>query len=60
LDVRGEILREATGTPMRKIERANNSLALADPEPLTFANLTTKSFVALIGCGMTAPLQFPE
>ena len=37
------MLRGATGTPMRRIERANSSLALAEPEPLTLANLTTKS-----------------
>jgi hypothetical protein len=42
----GKMLRDATGTPMRSTQRANNSLALADPEPLTFANLTTKSLVA--------------
>src|SRR5665213_1321501 len=41
----GKILREATGTPMRRIERANSRLADADPEPLTFANFTTKSLM---------------
>src|SRR5258707_1901010 len=41
----GKMLRGATGTPMRRIERANSSLAEAEPEPLTLANLTTKSFV---------------
>src|SRR6185503_10346471 len=39
----GKMLREATGTPMRRMERANSRFADADPEPLTFANLTTKS-----------------
>ena len=32
--------------------RAKSSLALAEPEPFTFANLMTKSFVASIGLGM--------
>ena len=40
-----------TGTPIRRIERANSSLALAEPEPLTLANRTTKSFTLLIGLG---------
>src|SRR4051812_15319424 len=44
----GKILRGATGTPMRRIERANNSFADAEPEPLTLANLMTKSLVAVI------------
>ena len=48
----GKMLREATGTPMRRIDLAKSWLALAEPEPLTFANRTTKSFVASIGCGM--------
>src|ERR1041384_8184664 len=39
----GKMLRGLTGTPMRRIERAKSSLAEADPDPLTFANLTTKS-----------------
>ena len=39
----GKILRGATGTPMRMMERANSSLADAEPEPLTLANLITKS-----------------
>jgi hypothetical protein len=30
---------------MRKIAFANMLLALAEPEPLTFANLTTKSLI---------------
>src|SRR5437868_14440886 len=45
----GKILRGATGTPMRRTARANNSLALAEPEPLTLAKRTTKSFTLLIG-----------
>ena len=43
------MLRGAAGTPMRRIALANSSLALAEPEPLTLANLTTKSFTLLIG-----------
>src|SRR3569623_219398 len=39
----GKLLRAATGTPIQKIDRANSPFADADPEPLTFANLTTKS-----------------
>ena len=34
---------------------ANSRLALAEPEPLTLANLTTKSLVAVSGCGMRCP-----
>ena len=45
----GKMLRGATGTPMRSTARANNSLALAEPEPLTLAKRTTKSFTRLIG-----------
>jgi hypothetical protein len=45
----GKMLRLAIGTPMRRMQRANSSFALADPEPLTFANLTTKSLVAAMG-----------
>src|SRR5258708_27832089 len=53
----GNMLRVATGTPMRRMERANNSFAEAEPEPFTLANLTTKSFVALIGLDMAARLR---
>ena len=45
----GKILRGAHGMPMRRIERANISFALAEPEPLTLANRTTKSFTLLMG-----------
>src|SRR5690242_9265435 len=45
----GKMLRGLTGTPMRRMAFANSSFAEAEPEPLTFANLTTKSFVASIG-----------
>ena len=37
------------GMPMRRMERANSSLALAEPEPLTLANWTTKSFTLWSG-----------
>src|SRR5258708_22201505 len=42
----GNMLRGLTGTPMRKIARANSVFAEADPEPFTLANLTTKSLTA--------------
>src|SRR5688572_6084809 len=51
----GKMLRGLIGTPMRRIARANSSLAEADPDPLTFANLTTKSFVAAIAGGILSP-----
>ena len=41
----GKMLRGATGTPMRMMALANNSLADAEPEPLTLANLMTKSLL---------------
>ncbi len=42
----GKMLRGETGTPMRRMLRANSSFADADPEPLTLANLMTKSLTA--------------
>src|SRR3989441_2423926 len=39
----GKMLRGLTGTPMRRIALAKSSLAEAEPEPLTLANLTTKA-----------------
>src|SRR5687767_7479071 len=42
----GKIFRGDTGTPMRRIARANSSFAEAEPEPLMLANLMTKSFTA--------------
>ena len=39
----GKMLRGLTGMPMRKIAFANMLLALAEPEPFTLANFTTKS-----------------
>src|SRR5215469_16004430 len=50
----GKMLRDEAGMPMRSTDLANSALALADPDPLTLANLTTKSLVASIGLGMTA------
>src|SRR5690606_4449278 len=41
-----------TGTPMRKITLAKSPFALAEPEPFTLANLTTKSLVAASGLAM--------
>ena len=53
----GKMLRAETGTPMRMIDLAKRPLALAEPEPFTFANLTTKSFTRALGVtsGMRAP-----
>ena len=45
----GKMLRGATGMPMRRTALANSSLALAEPEPLTLANWTTKSLTRWIG-----------
>ena len=42
----GKMLRGLTGTPMRRIAFANSSFAEAEPEPLTLANLMTKSLTA--------------
>jgi hypothetical protein len=36
-----------TGTPIRKIAFVKNALADAEPVPLTFANLTTKSLILI-------------
>ena len=41
----GKMFRGATGTPMRRMALANMALALAEPEPFTLANLTTKSLI---------------
>ena len=45
----GKMLRAPTGTPMRNTTLAKSPFALAEPEPFTLANLTTKSLVAAIG-----------
>src|ERR1700709_2635957 len=44
----GKMLRGLPGTPRRSRLRAKSSFADAEPEPLTLANLTTKSFTASI------------
>src|ERR1700736_6025713 len=44
----GKILRELAGIPIRRIDLANSALALAEPDPLTLANLTTKSLTLWI------------
>src|SRR5215471_20151338 len=44
----GKILRELAGIPMRRIDLANSALALAEPDPFTLANLTTKSLTLWI------------
>src|SRR6056300_612831 len=45
----GKIFLGLTGKPMRNSALANRLLALAEPVPLTLANLITKSFTADIG-----------
>src|SRR5437588_10520472 len=47
----GKMLRELTGIPIRSTDLANSPLALAEPEPLTLANLTTKSLTLRIAAG---------
>src|SRR5712691_6815979 len=44
----GKMLRGKTGMPMRRKLFANSSFADAEPEPLTLANLMTKSLTASI------------
>src|SRR5690606_14256993 len=53
----GKMLRGLTGTPMRRMARAKSSLADADPDPLTLANLTTKSLTAVIASTMSGDLR---
>src|SRR5437764_10532829 len=43
------MFRGATGTPMRRMALAKSRFADAEPEPLTLANLTTKSLTRWIG-----------
>src|SRR4051812_26697721 len=50
----GKMLRGLTGTPIRRMDFAKSVLAEAEPEPLTFANLTTESLTA---CGCIAGLR---
>src|SRR5881394_3662665 len=57
----GKMLRGLTGTPMRRIAFAKSVLAEAEPEPFTFANLMTKSFVVsmrFIVINLPLPLRF--
>src|SRR5258708_21008786 len=56
----GKMLRGLTGTPMRRMARANSSLAEADPEALTVANLTTKSLTAASARLLMLCLPFAE
>jgi len=44
----GKMLRGLTGTPMRRMAFAKSSLAEAEPEPFTLANLTTKALTDAI------------
>src|SRR5215470_6897925 len=52
----GKMLRELAGIPIRRIDLANSELALADPDPLTLANLTTKSLTLFIWEGIRSEL----
>jgi hypothetical protein len=54
----GKMLRAATGTPLRRMDLTNRPLALAEPEPLTLANFTTKSFTAVMGISGIPPLAW--
>src|SRR5437667_4729753 len=44
----GKMLRELAGIPIRRTDLAKSALALAEPDPLTLANLTTKSLTLWI------------
>jgi hypothetical protein len=55
----GKMLRELAGMPMRKIDLANSALALAEPDPLTLANLTTKSLTLSISCRLDPSTFIP-
>src|SRR5260370_6458338 len=46
--VGGKMLGEPGGIPIRRIDLANSELALAEPDPFTLANLTTKSLTLWI------------
>jgi hypothetical protein len=48
----GKIFLGVAGTPIRKIDLVKREFALAEPVPLTVANLMTKSliFTSLIYC----------
>src|SRR5438093_10431660 len=49
----GKMLRELAGIPIRRIDLANRELALAEPDPFTLANLTTKSLTLWIAATFT-------
>ena len=51
----GKMLRGVAGTPMRSTALANSVLALAEPDPLTLANLTTKSLTRSRRAAPSAP-----
>src|ERR1700722_877502 len=62
----GKMLRGVAGMPLRSTDLANSVLALAEPDPLTLANLTTKSLTLsrrsapaavppVVDCNMHAP-----
>src|SRR5713101_8992686 len=55
----GKMLRGLTGTPMRRIAFAKSSLAEAEPEPFTFANLTTKALTDSMRFVMAISGRFP-
>src|SRR6266700_1059845 len=55
----GKMLRELAGMPMRRTDLANSALALAEPDPLTLANLTTKSLTLFIECLLDRPTIIP-
>lgn len=42
----GKMFLGLAATPIRSTDRANKAFAEAEPEPFTFANLTTKSLTA--------------
>src|SRR6266498_18361 len=54
----GKMLRGETGTPIRKIALAKSSLADAEPEPFTLANLTTKAVTDWIAFVMAISGRF--
>src|SRR5512142_2204802 len=56
----GKMLRADTGTPIRSTVRAKRPLAEAEPEPLTFANLMTKSFTPALKEAVLAMASHPS
>src|ERR671928_448937 len=52
----GKMLRGLTGMPMRRKLFAKSSFAEAEPEPLTLANLMTKSFSASMRAVFVVPV----